>query len=163
MENNYFLIVKMKAYRAIGMMWDGPWSEIQQLKKMIHTMSERVGELTHLVEPNIQLGLSYHYRPDGFTHYSMYEVTEEQSIPANMIELRVPELTYFVTKHEKGEDIGGTYYKISRWLMDSNYKAYKESNVNYFEDVLPIKHEKYPHDRDLQDPHFEIWIPIIEK
>ncbi|UTR10306.1 GyrI-like domain-containing protein [Evansella sp. LMS18] len=163
MANTTFEIVKKKPYRAVGLKWDGPWSDIQQLKQVIQTMSERAGELEGRVEPNMQLGLSYHERPDGFTHYSAYEVTEEQPVPEGMIEKYIPELTYFVTNHEKGADIGETYYKISRWLLESEYKAYTEPNVVYFEDALPIKHEKYPHDRDLQNPHFEIWIPVVKK
>lgn len=33
MANTTFEIVKKQSYRAIGLKWDGPWSEIQQLKK----------------------------------------------------------------------------------------------------------------------------------
>ncbi|GAE32936.1 GyrI-like domain-containing protein [Alkalihalobacillus hemicellulosilyticus] len=163
MSNKQYEIVTKNGYRAVGMKWDGPWSDSQQLKNVIQTMSERVEELNHAVNPTMQLGLSYHYRPDGFTHYSMYEVTEEQSIPKDMIELHIPELTYFVTRHEKGENIGESYNKISRWLVESEYQAYTEPNVTYYEDTLPIKHERYPHDRDENDPHFEIWIPIVNK
>lgn len=61
MSNTSYKIVKRDAYRAVGMKWEGPWSEILQLKHVIETMSERVEELTYAVEPNIQLGLSYHY------------------------------------------------------------------------------------------------------
>ncbi|RXI96637.1 transcriptional regulator [Anaerobacillus alkaliphilus] len=149
-------------YRAIGMKWDGPWSEISGLKSMIQTMSERVGELTHAVDPDTQLGLSYHLRPDGFVHYSVYEVGEEQTIPEGMIEFFVPEMTYLVTQHEKGQNIGQSYDNIARSLSDSEYKAFSEADIKYF-DNLPIKHERYPRDRDLNDPHFEILIPIARK
>lgn len=156
-------IVSTKAYRAVGMKWDGPWSEIHGLKNVVQTMTDRVDELSHAVEPNMQLGLSYHYRPDGFTHYSMFEASEEQEVPEDMIEINVPALTYFVTKHEKGMEIGNTYYKISRWLKGSDYQAFKERNVTYYDEELPIKHEKYPLDQELNDPHFEICIPIVKK
>ncbi|CAG9622557.1 GyrI-like domain-containing protein [Sutcliffiella rhizosphaerae] len=163
MKTKPYEIVKRSSYRAIGLKWEGPWSEIGQLKQTIQKMSERTDELQHVINPTLQLGLSYHTRPDGFAHYSMFEVTNEQEIPVGMMELYIPEFTYFVTNHQKGEDIGETYYKISRWIMDSEYMTYRETQVRYFEDILPIKHEKYPLDRDLQDPHFEIWIPITQK
>ncbi len=155
-------IVKKSGYRAIGMKWDGPWSEISELKSMIQTMSERVGELTHAIDRDTQLGLSYHLRPDGFVHYSVYEVSEDQTIPEGMIEFFVPEMTYLVTIHEKGQNIGQSYEIIASFLSDSDYKPFAEKDVAYF-DNLPIKHERYPRDRDLNDPHFEILIPIVKK
>ena len=36
---------------------------------MISTMNERVIEFEHLINPETLLGLSYHLRQDGFTHY----------------------------------------------------------------------------------------------
>jgi predicted transcriptional regulator YdeE len=154
-------IVNLSAYRAVGLKWDGAWTEISNLKKVIHSMGERVGELQHAINPNIQLGLSYHLRPDGFVHYSVYEVNEEQEIPEGMIEIKVPEMTYLRTQHKKGENIGQTYQNISEWINESDYKAFKEPYIKYY-DELPIKHEKYSHDRDLNDPHFDILIPIVK-
>lgn len=154
-------IVTKPAFRAIGLKWEGSYQEIPNLKKVIQTSSERVGELEHAVDPAAQLGLSYHTRRDGFVHYSVYEVSEEQGIPEGMIEIRVPELTYLVVQHHKGEDIGQTYYTISTCIAENNYQLYKEPGVDYY-DSLPLKFEKYPADRDLQDPHFEIMIPIVK-
>ncbi|WP_096186912.1 GyrI-like domain-containing protein [Evansella halocellulosilytica] len=162
MKTFQYEIVTRPTYRAIGLKWDGPWSEISALKSTIHRVSERVSELEYAVDPNIQLGLSYHLRPDGFVHYSVYEVTEDQEIPKGMIEMRVPEMTYVVTQHEKGESIGQTYDNISLWLADSDYNAYTEPGETYF-DHLPIKHERYPIDRDQKDPHFEILIPVVKQ
>ena len=157
-----YRIVTKPAYRAIGLKWDGAWSEISDLKRIIHTVSERLGELNHAVSPNIQLGFSYHLRPDGFVHYSAYEVSDEQKVPAGMIEIKVPEQTYIVTQHNKGENIGETYQNIITWLANSEYAPYKEPGVKYY-DELPIKHERYPADRDKEDPHFEILIPVVKR
>lgn len=162
MNNFQFEIVELSAYRGIGLKWEGPYSEVQTLKKMIHSMSNRVEELEHAINPEIQLGLSYHLRPDGFVHYSVYEVSQEQTLPAGMCEIIVPEMTYLITFHQKGTDIGQTYGKIAQWLMESDYEPYVEPNVEYF-DVLPIKHERYPKNRELDDPHFDILIPICKK
>ncbi|QFT87923.1 Bacterial transcription activator, effector binding domain [Bacillus sp. THAF10] len=162
MKLKTYEIQKKPGYRAVGLMWEGPWSEIGKLKSTIQTMNERVVELEQAVDSAMQLGLSYHTRQDGFTHYSVYEVTEEQAIPDGMVELRVPEMTYLVVSHLKGENIGNTYQSISQWLAESEYKPFVESGRTYH-DPLPIKHERYPHNRDLEDPHFEIWIPVEKK
>jgi predicted transcriptional regulator YdeE len=160
MEDLDFDIIELPAYRAIGLKWDGAYTEIPNLKKIIYTMQERVSELELAVNPEMQLGLSYHLRPDGFVHYSVYEVNAEQEIPEGMEEILVPQMHYFKIHHQKGSDIGHTYIKIHQWMKENReYKPYVESGPEYFDD-LPIKHERYPHDRDLNDPHFYILIPV---
>ncbi|MBM7553553.1 putative transcriptional regulator YdeE [Thalassobacillus pellis] len=159
----YYEIVKLPAYRAVGLKWEGPYSEVSNLKKTIHEMSQRVGELEHAVEPDVQLGLSYHLIPDGFVHYSTFEVNEDQDVPQTMAEIKVPEMTYLKVKHEKGQDIGLTYTEIHRWFKEENeYTPLEEEGTTYYDD-LPIKHERYPVDRDLTDPHFEILIPLQKR
>ncbi|WP_223701788.1 GyrI-like domain-containing protein [Sutcliffiella deserti] len=161
MEKLNYEIITKPAYRAIGMKWEGPYSEIKELKEVINTMSTRAGELEHAVEPEVQLGMSYHLRPDGFIHYSVFEVELKQEIPDEMEEIIVPEMQYLKVQHEKGKDFGHTYSKIYQWFKESDYIPYTEQNVEYYDD-LPIKHERYPIDRDLNDPHFEILIPVIK-
>ncbi|PAD41260.1 GyrI-like domain-containing protein [Shouchella clausii] len=162
MKKIHYDIVTLPAYRAMGMKWIGPYSDVSQLKEVIHTMEHRVEELKDVINPNIQLGLSYHTRNDGFEHYSVFEVKRTQPLLEGMVELYVPEMTYFVTTHQKGEMIGQTYEHIQQWLAESDYKPFQDPNRHYY-DPLPIKHERYPKDRDLQDPHFEIFIPITTK
>lgn len=162
MQTFHYEIVKIPEYRGIGLKWDGPYTEISTLKKMINTMSSRVGEFDHAVNPKVQLGLSYHLRPDGFTHYSVYEVSEEQQLPDGMIEINVPGMTYFMTHHKKGQEIGQTYERILHWLKKSDYEPYIEQGLEYYDD-LPIKHERYPIDRDFMNPHFDILIPIFKR
>ncbi|MBD1383110.1 GyrI-like domain-containing protein [Metabacillus arenae] len=162
MHNFHYEIVKIPAYRGIGLKWDGPYTEISTLKKLINSMSSRVGELDYAINSEVQLGLSYHLRPDGFVLYSVYEVGEEQQVPDGMVEINVPEMSYLITHHKKGQDIGQTYKNIFQWLKESEYAPCLEPDVEYYDD-LPIKHERYPNDRDLNDPHFDILIPIFKK
>lgn len=162
MQNVHYEILEIPAYRGIGLKWDGPYTEVSTLKELITSMSNRVGELDHATNPKVQLGLSYHLRPDGFVHYSVYEVSEEQQVPDGMIEIQVPAMTYLTTHHEKGQNIGQTYHNIFQWLEESDYEPFNEPNVEYY-DSLPIKHERYPDDREDNDPHFDILIPIRKR
>ncbi|WP_101842433.1 GyrI-like domain-containing protein [Halobacillus sp. Marseille-P3879] len=157
-------IVTLPAYRAVGLKWAGRFSEIDpDLKNVIKQMEERARELEDKVNPDVQLGLSYHVIENGFVHYSVYEVSEEQEIPVGMIEIRVPEWTYVKTTHHKGEDISKTYTDLHNWLFNSDYTAYREAEVEYYDPYMPIKHEHYPIDSDKNDPHFDIYIPIVKK
>ncbi|MGM0863238.1 MAG: GyrI-like domain-containing protein [Bacillota bacterium] len=162
MEKFEFEIVEIPSYKAVGLKWEGSYNEIPELKRIIHHMSQRVNELVGALHPQIQLGLSFHVRPDGFLHYSAYEVCEDQAIPKDMEEITIPAMSYLITHHKKGDDIGHTYHRIYQWFKESEYQPYREPNVEYFDD-LPIKHERYPSDRDLKDPHFDILIPVLKK
>jgi predicted transcriptional regulator YdeE len=155
-------MLKLPAYRAVGLKWEGTYFELPSLKQVIHEMSTRVTELKGVKHQDIQLGLSYHWRHDGFVHYSVYEVEEDQVIPAGMTEIKVPAMSYLKVHHPKGKNIGDTYTEIYQWFKDSDYTPYRENDVDYY-DELPIKHERYPRDRDINNPHFEIFIPLIEK
>lgn len=154
-------IVTLPAYRAIGLKWEGSYEEVPELKKVIDRMSQRIDEVD-AIEPGIQLGLSYHLRPDGFVHYSGYEVGEDHPLPEGMVDINVPELTYLKVHHQKNQNIGSTYDKIYQWIKESNYEPYEETDKTYY-DPLPIKHERYPEDRVFDNPHFDIFIPITKK
>jgi predicted transcriptional regulator YdeE len=157
-------IITLPAFRAVGLKWEGTFSEIvPHLKIVIQQSEERAAELEYKLNPSVQLGLSYHVVENGFAHYAVYEVSEEQSIPEGMIEIRVPEWTYVKTTHHKGEDIQKTYTDLHQWLFDSGYTALREDGVEYFDPYMPIKHEYCPLDRDPNDPHFDIYIPIVKK
>lgn len=111
------------------------------------------------MNPNVQLGLSYHVIDGGFAHYAVFEVSEEQEIPGGMLEIRVPEWTYVKTTHNKGEGIDKTYSDLHQWFFDNKITPLREAGVEYYDD-MPIKHEHYPVDRDRNDEHYEIYIPI---
>ncbi|MDL4842978.1 GyrI-like domain-containing protein [Aquibacillus rhizosphaerae] len=154
-------IVTIPAYRGVGLKWNGTYDEISDLKRIISDMKTRVNELTYAINPDVQLGLSYHLIPNGFVHYSVYEVSEQQTIPVGMIEINVPTMTYLLTKHEKGQNVGQTYKYIFQWLQENDVRPYHDNGEEYFDD-LPIKHERYPIDLTTNDPHFDILIPIIK-
>ncbi|WP_231597656.1 GyrI-like domain-containing protein [Bacillus sp. SA1-12] len=162
MQNFEYDIIELPAYRGIGLKWSGSYTEIGSLKKLITSMSTRVGELDHAIHPEVQLGLSYHLRPDGFVHYSVYEVSEAQQLPDGMAEIYIPKMTYLMTHHKRDQNIGQTYEKIEQWMKRSDYESFVEADVKYY-DNLPIKHERYPKDRDSTKPHFDIYIPIIKR
>ncbi|MFD1018355.1 GyrI-like domain-containing protein [Thalassobacillus hwangdonensis] len=159
MESQDWKIAEIPGYRALGYKWEGSYAEVGSLKEVIYRMSDRVNELDFAVNPETQLGLSYHLRPDGFVHYSAYEVTEDQHVPEDMVEFFVPRMTYLTVQHQKGQNIGQTYESIFLWMGENGYKPYVHVDGKVF-DKLPVKHERYPHNRDLEDPHFEILIPI---
>lgn len=152
-------IVTIPSYRAMGLKWEGAYAEVPKLKEVILQMSKRADELSYVKDSKTQLGLSYHLRSDGFVHYSVFEVDEQQELLPGMIEINVPEMTYLIVKHPKGKDFGVTYTEIYQWFKECEYQPFKEKGIEYFDD-LPIKHERYPVDRDLKDPHFDILIPI---
>lgn len=162
MENFRYEIVEIPAYRGMGLKWDGPYTEISTLKELITTMSSRVGELEYAINPKVLLGLSYHLRPGGFVHYSVYVVSDEQQLPKGMVEIYVPEMTCLMIHHKKDHNIGQTYDEIFQWLQESDYEPFREPNLEYY-DRLPIKHERYPIDRDFNNPHFDIIIPISKR
>lgn len=157
-------MVTLPAYRAIGLKWEGTFSEIEpNLKTVIRQIAERAVELEDKVNPHIQLGLSYHVIENGFVHYAVYQVSKEQEIPEGMIDIHVPELMYVKTTHHKGENIQKTYTDLHNWLMNSDYTVFKEAGVEYVDPSLPIKHEHYPVGIDFSDPQFDIFVPIVEK
>ncbi|WP_010269140.1 GyrI-like domain-containing protein [Paenibacillus senegalensis] len=151
-------IIKLPAYRAVGLRWEGTYKEVHTIRDVIHTMKSRVEELPQAVKPDAQLGLSYHLIPEGFVHYSVFEVGPEQTVPDDMVEIVVPEMTYLFTRHEGG-NIGETYNQVALWLEQNGYTPAKEPGVTYY-DPLPIKHERYSLLSDSQDPHFDILIPV---
>jgi len=161
MKDFQYEIVTKPAYRGVGLKWEGSYEEVSTLGKLVENMRSKVGELVHAIDPKTQLGLSYHLRQDGFVHYSVFEVSEDQQVPDGMVEIHVPKMTYMLTHHKKGQDIGQTYEKVLKWVKESDFIPYVEPNVNYYDD-LPIKHERYPMDRDINEPHFDILIPIEE-
>lgn len=157
-------IITLPAYRTVGLKWEGTFSEIvPNLKNVIQQVKDRSDELENKVNPNVQLGLSYHVIENGFVHYAVYEMSEEQEVPDGMIELWVPEWTYVKTTHNKGEDVQKTYTDLHQWLFDSEYTAYREAGVDYYDSYMPIKHEHYPVERVPNDSNFDIYIPIVKK
>lgn len=158
MNNFVYEIKQLPAFRAMGLKCDVPFTEIETITDVIQSSIRRVDEFEYAVNKDVRLGLSYHLRPDGFVYYSAYEVSDEQQVLEDMVEINVPEMTYLVTKHTGGS-IEETYGRIMDWINGSDYIPFKEQGVKYY-DELPIKHEIHPSDSVTSDPHFDILIPI---
>lgn len=127
-----YKIIALPTFRAIGLKWEGTFSEIvPDLKNIIQKVKDRANELENKVHPDVQLGLSYHVIENGFTHYAVYKVSDEQETLEGMIEIRVPEWTYVKTTHRKGENVQKTYADLHQWLFDGKYTALREAGVDY--------------------------------
>lgn len=151
-----YRIKTLPSYRAIGLKEDILYEKIEQISDVIEESIKKADELDSFVNSNERLGLSYHDRPDGFTYYSMYEVTGKQVKPSNMVERIIPEMTYVIVRHHLNDErIEKIYKQIDNWLEKSDYEPYFETDREYY-DSLPIKHEVYYSDKDL----IEIRIPI---
>ncbi|RDY69089.1 transcriptional regulator [Halobacillus trueperi] len=150
-------IVALPAFKVRGRKWEGSYEQIPGLKEVIKKVGSEKEEIKP-VDPDYQWGLSFHTIENGFVHFSGFEVENEKS-HAEYEEMNVPHHTYMNVHHPKGREIGETYASIYQWFQDGNAKPYLESDTEYY-DGLPLKFEKYPVDRDFDDPHFEIYIPI---
>ena len=155
-------LIKLSGYRAIGLKWEGKYSEIEPgLKNVIQQMEERAHELDFRVSPSVRLGLSYHVIEDGFVYYAVYEVSDKQEIPDGMVEILVPELTYLKTTHKSGGDIQDTYLELGKWIQINNYTPFKQPGVTYYDKYMPIKHEYYAIDSNKEYIQYDIYIPIL--
>lgn len=156
-------IKEIPACRAMGIKCDVSFDEIETIKNVIQTLESRVHELPYAINKEIRWGLSYHLRPDGFTYYSVYEVTDQQQLPDNMVEVNIPKMTYLTTKYEGGS-IEEIYIKMKNWVDESQeeYKLFTEVDVTYY-DELPIKFEKHTQYSDPNQLHFEVFIPLVKR
>ncbi|MBN9653460.1 effector binding domain-containing protein [Halobacillus sp. GSS1] len=150
-------ILDLPAFKVRGRKWEGKYEEVPVLKEVIKKVENEKEEIKP-VDPEFQWGLSIHTVEDGFVHFSGFEVDLGLS-QAVYEEMSVPPYTYLNVHHPKGRDIGETYAAIYQWFREGNGEPYLEPGTKYF-DGLPLKFEKYPIDRDFEDPHFDIYIPI---
>jgi predicted transcriptional regulator YdeE len=148
-------IVNIPAFQAIGLKWQGTFEqaaagEIKELMKDFQSRSHEIKEKTH---SDLLLGLSYFDYPDGFTLYSAFQVEQTAFIPIGMHSIAVPELTYAVCRHHKGDNINETYRQLFAWIDQQGYLHHKESIAHY---------EEYPAFQDPFDPEpeFSILLPI---
>lgn len=150
-------IVSLPPFKIRGRKWQGKYSEVGQLKEVIHRV-EGEKDFLEPIKPKEQWGLSFHLIEEGFVHYSGFEVEDESKV-GEYQEITIPSHTYVSVHHPKGRDVGETYQDIYQWFRDWKYEPYLEQDTKYF-DGLPLKFEKYPVDRDWEDPHFDIYIPL---
>lgn len=156
-----FNLVNLPKTRTIGMRWEGTWKEINSLRRVIRKMAQRVDELDGALSPKEHIGLSYHDKNNGFVHYSVFAVDENQTVPEGMIEWMIPESFYVHVTHPKNESIGNTYNALYEWILKSKYQLKLASDIKYY-DPLPIKYEIYERGLPISRSKTEIYIPIVE-
>jgi predicted transcriptional regulator YdeE len=150
-------IVTKPAFHAVGIRWEGTFAEAGAggIRKVMKEMQDRLHEIEHVINPKFLLGLSYHMRPDGFTHYSVVEVGEVDKIPEGMVAISVPSLTYATCQHIRGQEIERSYKNIYEWIAGMGYSLYEGDLAHYEE--YPIEQDPYS-----TEPEFKILIPIVE-
>lgn len=158
--SDQFNIIKEKEFQAVGLKWEGTFAEAGagQIRAVHQKFQERFKEIPYIVDPEVMLGLSYHAVPDGegFTHYVAVKVDRIEKIPAGMISITVPTLTYATYHHQKHQVIEQSYNNIYDWISSSGYKVNEDVGLTHF--------EKYPMNQNsfAEEFEFKIMIPVLE-
>lgn len=165
METAEVRIVKKPSFQVTCLKWEGGFRQAAKgrIRDTIKEFIDRGEEVKNPKDTSRMWGLSYHTMPDGFTHYTGYEVEGEAELPDGMEAVIVPEYTYAVYPHRKGQDIGSSYAHLSHWIEENGYEPYKEEDLPDY-DPLPMKFELYNYENILsQVPEFDIYIPVTKK
>ncbi|UFJ40314.1 GyrI-like domain-containing protein [Brevibacillus humidisoli] len=150
-------VVTRTGFQAIGLKWEGTFAEAGagDIRRVHQEMHRRLQEIPHVVQPDKLLGLSYHAHPGaaGFTHYAVVEVGKVEQVPAGMVHLSVPTLTYAKCEHRKGQEIIRSYQNLYTWIEQQGFSPFKGDLTHL---------EEYPMAQDphTDDPEFTILIPI---
>lgn len=155
-QENRTVIVRRDSFLAIGLKWEGTFAEAGAggIRVVHKEMQERLHEIKHVIHPETLLGLSYHFRPGGFTHYAVVQVENVDDIPEGMVSISVPTLTYAKCQHIKGQNIDASYQNMFAWIEQQGYQLDKQ-DVTHFEEY-PMAQDPYSN-----DPEFSIMIPIV--
>ena len=115
-------IVTKATFTVIGLKYHGKNAE-GEISELWPRFLQRVGEIEHLIKPEIAYGVCGPMEEDGsFDYVAGFEVESAADIPAGMVKWAVPEQTYVVFPCTL-EKIGETYSFISQsWLPDSDYE-----------------------------------------
>ncbi|WP_164217334.1 effector binding domain-containing protein [Virgibacillus sp. YIM 98842] len=149
--------VKKQQFEAIGLKWEGTFSEAEAggIKSMMKEMHERMNEIDHVVQSENLIGLSYNAQTgnDRFVPYSVVEVAKISNIPEGVMAISVPETTFVRMKHLKGQDIRASYRNIYQWIAEKGYVTSTEYLTHL--EIYPVHQDSYSN-----DPNFTIMIPI---
>ncbi|USB32973.1 GyrI-like domain-containing protein [Paenibacillus sp. YPG26] len=156
-QSHEVTIVERPALQAVGIRWEGTFAEAGagSIRKVIGEMQERQQEIQHVSNAAILLGLSYQVTEEGFTHYSVLQVSAVQEVPEGMVSLSVPALSYARLEHRKGQSIDKSYERIFAWIEEQGYKKAPGDLTHC---------EEYPigQDPNTDAPEFNILIPILK-
>jgi len=160
-QKNEANLTEKKAFHAVGLEWEGTFAEAGTggIRAVHRALQERLKENPHVINPETMLGLSYHAVPGGerFTHYAVVEVEKVEKVPARMVTVSIPTLTYATCKHDKNQRIDQSYHNIYHWIKSQGYKENNVDNLTHFEQY-PMSQDPY-----ADDPEFVIMIPIVSQ
>ena len=140
------------AFIVVGAKYRGK-NENDEIKQMWQEFYPRMGEIQHVVNPDICFGIC----ADGdeqtheFDYVAGFEVGSAADIPAGMVSMEVPEATYAIFSTTL-PGIGATYnHAYHTWLPKSGYQLIGGPDF-----------EKYGSEFDPRDQAstFEVYIPI---
>ncbi|MGJ9383080.1 GyrI-like domain-containing protein [Salipaludibacillus sp. CF4.18] len=158
-QKSTITVVSKEAFLAVGLKWEGTFEEaaageIHHVQKEMH---QRLKEISHIVDSKTLLGLSYHANPGelGFTHYAVVEVKGTENIPAEMVSVSVPSLSYATCEHRKDQNIEHSYQNLYKWIEDRGLKTNNSTHLTHLE-IYPLSQDPYK-----VDPEFTMMIPIV--
>ncbi|WP_042144147.1 GyrI-like domain-containing protein [Paucisalibacillus sp. EB02] len=149
-------IKKRDAFKAIGVRWQGTFQQAQagEIKELMQQFRMRLDNLPETINKEFILGVSYDINETGFTYYLCCEVKGQYSLPEDMVEINVPELTYASYYHKPEENISETYTAVYKWIKEEGYRLDDQINLQHL--------EIYPSDyHPINDaPRLTINIPV---
>lgn len=159
MVQKVFNLIRKPEMIFVGYKWQGTFEQVGkgEIHPIIQKMKNKVQFVQNIKEPTILYGINYHDMPNGFTHYSVIEVTTASDIQDEMISLHLPQQLYAQFHHKMGDNIGQTYEMIEKTIRENGYKPLTENSMGK-NDTLPIKIELYPLASKMNK--FEILIPV---
>lgn len=148
-------IITKEAFKGVGYMKTVTFEEAQAkaLHGIILDLMNKVHDIPNVVNLEGLWALSHPVSDTGFTFYILTEVSDyPDELQANMITHEVPALTYAKCHHEKGQSINQSYTDLFKWIEENGYKL-NQNEVTHL--------EWYPLTQDLNNPHFDILIPVF--
>ncbi|RKL66269.1 AraC family transcriptional regulator [Salipaludibacillus neizhouensis] len=158
-QKSTITVVSKEAFQAVGLKWEGTFEEAAAggIRHVQEEMHRRLKEISHIVDSKTLLGLSYDANLGelGFTHYAVVEVKGAENIPAEMVSVTVPSLSYATSEHQKDQNIEYSYQNLYKWIKDQGLKTNNDTHLTHL--------EKYPLSQDpyTLDPAFTMMIPIV--
>ncbi|TDF94473.1 GyrI-like domain-containing protein [Paenibacillus piri] len=152
---NEATLVTKRSFQAVGIRWEGTFAEAAagDIQAVHAEVKNRLHEIKHVPDPELLLGLSHHLAEGRFTHDAVLEVSRVEEVPEGMIAVTIPELTYAMYEHKRGQNIDASYKNIYAWIKEQGLELHK-GPVTHFEQY-PMSNTLY-----MEEPAFTIMIPV---
>lgn len=147
-------IVAKEGFKGVGYTKTVTFEEAQAkaLHGIIRELAAKIAEIPNVVHRDGLWAVSHPVTSTGFTFYILAEVSEfPDELQGGMIQHELPTLTYAKYHHEKGHSISESYTGLFNWVEQNGYKLNQQ-------DVTHL--EWYPIDHDLNNPDFDILLPV---